>query len=74
MKKRQVMAIVLAAALALPNTGVVADIVGVPMTVEAAVSATYATVNVNVAEDEANGDIQNALNAIFNSPDRKSVV
>lgn len=68
MKKRQVMAIVLAAALALPNTGVVADIVGVPMTVEAAVSATYATVNVNVAEDEANGDIQNALNAIFNSP------
>lgn len=49
MKKRQVMAIVLAAALALPNTGVVADIVGVPMTVEAAaVNAMDISFNVGV--------------------------
>lgn len=67
MKKRQVMAIVLAAALALPNTGVVADIVGVPMTVEAA-SATYATVNVDVAANATNSSIQSSLDAIFNTP------
>lgn len=39
MKKRQVMALILAAALALPNTGVVADIVGVPIVVEASSGA-----------------------------------
>lgn len=36
MKKRQVMALILAAALALPNTSVVADVAGIPATVEAA--------------------------------------
>lgn len=36
MKKRQVMALILAAALALPNTGAFAGVVGAPVTVEAA--------------------------------------
>ena len=64
MKKRQVMAIVLAAALALPNTGVVADIVGVPMTVEAASAINSPQkVNVEVDASDANSTIQSALNS-----------
>ncbi len=66
MKKRQVMAIVLAAALALPNTGVVADIVGVPMTVEAAKSDSV-NVNVEVDKNASDSSIQNSLNAILGS-------
>lgn len=63
MKKRQVMAIVLAAALALPNTGVVADIVGVPMTVEAAIDdfLHYENVDCDVtpATIDADGNVSN---------------
>lgn len=66
MKKRQVMAIVLAAALALPNTGVVADIVGVPMTVEAETQNFRVDVNVNVSTSDSNAQIQTKLDTAFN--------
>lgn len=51
MKRRQVMALILAAALALPNTGVVAEIAGAPVTVEAAARAAEDEADLTVAVD-----------------------
>lgn len=70
MKKRQVMALILAAALALPNTSVVADIVGVPVVAEAAASSANVNVKANstVAKDADRKDVMAALQTLFANP------
>lgn len=66
MKKRQVMALILAAALALPNTGVVAEITGAPATVEAAGTGSRAFSPSELALGTASPDPSASMSSVQN--------